>query len=58
MNDLIVAAAEAAELEIPPDCLPGTLAHFERCAAAARLLAEFSLPRETEVAPVFTHERD
>ena len=57
-SDLIAAAAQAADLEIPPDCMPGTLAHFERCAAAAKLLAEFPLPAETEVAPVFSHDRD
>jgi hypothetical protein len=56
-QEFINAAAEALGLGIPEASLPGTLQHLERCAAAARLIEDFPLPPETEIAGTLSHER-
>jgi hypothetical protein len=53
----IKAAAAAVDLSIPAKSLPGVKAHLERCAAAAKLIEEFPLPPETEIAGTLSHER-
>ena len=56
-EDFIKAAAAAIDLRIPAKLLPGVKSHLERCAAAAKLIEEFPLPPETEIAGTLSHER-
>jgi len=52
-NELVDHIAALIELPIPPDYHAGVVENFDRIVAIAHLVTEFSLPEETEVAPVF-----
>jgi hypothetical protein len=47
------ASAELINLPLDPEHRPGVVVNFQRIAAIARLVTEFPLPPEVEVAPVF-----
>jgi Protein of unknown function (DUF4089) len=51
--ELVDLLAPLIELDIAPDHRPGVVANFERTATIARLVMEFPIPDEGEVAPVF-----
>lgn len=52
-EEYVAAAAAALNLTIAPDHRPGVVANMERLAAIARLVMDFPLPDEIELAPVF-----
>jgi hypothetical protein len=52
-GDYVKAASEAIRLEIGPEDRAGVVENFERIAAIADFLMQFSLAQDTEVAPVF-----
>ena len=45
--------AKLIDLPIPPEYRPGVVANMERIAEIAKLVTEFPLPEEIELAPVF-----
>lgn len=45
--------AELVDLPIPPDYRDGVIANFERICAIAKLVTEFPLSDDIEIAPVF-----
>ncbi|MBF2027767.1 MAG: DUF4089 domain-containing protein [Oscillatoriales cyanobacterium C42_A2020_001] len=49
-------AAAIVGLPIPAEYHQSVVENFERIAAIAQLVLEFSLPEETEIAPVFEPE--
>jgi hypothetical protein len=51
--ELVDLLAQLIELDIAPDYRPGVVANFERTATIARLVMEFPIPDNGEVAPVF-----
>jgi hypothetical protein len=51
--ELVDLLAQLIELDIAPDYRLGVVANFERTATIARLVMEFPIPDNGEVAPVF-----
>jgi hypothetical protein len=52
-GDYVKTASAAIRLEISPDNEAGVVENFERIAAIADFLMQFSVAQDTEVAPVF-----
>jgi Protein of unknown function (DUF4089) len=50
---LVDLTAQLIGLELDPAHRPGVIANFEQTAAIAKLVMEFSIPNEIEVATVF-----
>ncbi len=53
VEEYVDRTAELINLPLEPEHRPGVVVNFERIAAIARLVTEFPLPPEVEVAPVF-----
>ncbi len=53
IEEYVDRTAELINLPLDPEHRPGVVVNFERIAAIARLVTEFPLPPEVEVAPVF-----
>ena len=53
VEEYVARTAELINLPLDPEHRPGVVVNFERIAAIARLVTEFPLPPEVEVAPVF-----
>jgi hypothetical protein len=53
VEEYVDRTAELINLPLDPEYRPGVVVNFERIAAIARLVTEFPLPPEVEVAPVF-----
>ena len=49
----VLQAARRAGLELSAEQLPGVVEHFQRAAAMARLLDDFALPADEEIAPTW-----
>ena len=49
----VLQAARLAGLELGAEQLPGVVEHLRRAAAMARLLEEFALPDDEEIAPTW-----
>jgi Protein of unknown function (DUF4089) len=50
---LVDLLAQLLELDLDPEHRPGVIANFERTTAIARLVMEFPIADDVEVAPVF-----
>jgi Protein of unknown function (DUF4089) len=50
---LVDLLAQLLELDLDPEHRPGVIANFERTRAIARLVMEFPIADDVEVAPVF-----
>lgn len=50
---LVDLMAQLIELELDPAHRPGVIANLERTAAIAKLVMEFPLPDEIEIASIF-----
>jgi len=53
VEEYVDRTAELINLPLDAEHRPGVVVNFERIAAIARLVTEFPLPPEVEVAPVF-----
>jgi hypothetical protein len=53
VEEYVDRTAELINLPLDPEYRPGVVVNFGRIAAIARLVTEFPLPPEVEVAPVF-----
>jgi hypothetical protein len=53
VEEYVDRTAELINLPLEPENRQGVVVNFERIAAIARLVTEFPLPPEVEVAPVF-----
>jgi hypothetical protein len=53
VEEYVDRTAELINLPLDPEYRQGVVVNFERIAEIARLVTEFPLPPEVEVAPVF-----
>jgi hypothetical protein len=53
VEEYVDRTAELINLPLEPEYRQGVVVNFERIFAIARLVTEFPLPPEVEVAPVF-----
>jgi hypothetical protein len=49
----VLQAARLAGIEVSAEQLPGVVEHLRRAAAMARLLDDFPLPADEEIAPTW-----
>ena len=57
IESMVDASAAVLDLPIAEEHKPGVLANFERIAHMTRLVMEFPIGEEVELAPVFSHDR-